>query len=247
MPVAVANQEFERLYLNGGSAIGRRFRRGPKQPWVTVVGIVNDVRRSGKTRDIRPQIYLPAAQTDLYPVRLADFAVRTAGDPRLLLKAIEQQVWALDKDQPVTSVRTLQEIVDRSVSEQRFQMLLLVVFAAVAASLAVIGISGVLTYSVNQRRNEIGVRIALGAGPSRIVAMILRQAAVMIGVGVVLGIAGALAATRVVANLLFRVQTTDAAIYVCSAGVLVLVALAAALLPALRGARLDPLDALRYE
>jgi ABC-type antimicrobial peptide transport system permease subunit len=156
-------------------------------------------------------------------------------------------VWAIDKDQPVTGVRTLQEIVDRSVSEQRFQMLLLLVFAGVAAALAVIGISGVLTYSINQRRNEIGVRIALGAGPSRIVGMILRQAAVMIGLGVVLGIAGALAATRVVANLLFRVQTNDAGIYVWSAGLLVLVALAAALLPALRGSRLDPLDALRYE
>jgi ABC-type antimicrobial peptide transport system permease subunit len=247
LPVAVANLAFERQYLNGASAVGRRFRRGSKAPWIQIVGVVNDVRRAGKTRDMNPQIYLPAAQTELYPVRLADFAVRTMGDSHQLIKTLQQQVWAIDKDQPVTGIRTMQEILDRSVSEQRFQMLLLLVFAGVAAVLAVIGISGVLTYSVNQRRNEIGVRMALGAAPSKIVAMVLRQAVWMIGLGVALGVGGALAATRLVANLLFRVQTTDATIYVAATGLLVLVALGAALLPALRGSRLDPVEALRYE
>ena len=100
--MAVVNQAFARQYLNGGDPLGRRFRRGPNQPWFEIVGVVNDVRRGGKTKEIKPQIYLPAAQTDGYPVRLADFAVRTAGDPRLLAGAIQQQVWAIDKDQPVT-------------------------------------------------------------------------------------------------------------------------------------------------
>ena len=235
--VAVVNLAFERRYLNGENAIGHRFRRGSGQPWVTIVGVVNDIRRGGKTQDINPQIYLAAAQTELYPTRLADFAVRTANDPYLLLKAIQQQVWAIDKDQPVTGVRTMQEIVDRSVSEQRFQMLLLMVFAGIAAVLAVIGISGVLTYSVRQRRNEIGVRIALGATPGRIVNLVLRQALAMIAAGVALGVSGALVLTRLVANLLFRVQPNDAATYAGAVGLLVAVALAAALIPrAARGA-----------
>jgi putative ABC transport system permease protein len=245
--VAVVNQAFERLYLSGGDAIGRRFRRGNRQPWVRVVGVVNDVRRGGKTEQVKPQIYLAAAQTDIYPVRLADFAVRALGRPLALVKPVEQQVWAIDKDQPVTGVRTMQEILDRSVAEQRFQMLLLVVFAAVAVVLAMIGISGVLTYSVSQRMNEIGVRIALGASPGEIVAMVLRQAGTMIGAGVVLGIVGALALTRLVAGLLFQVKTNDAATYAAAAGLLVLVALAAAMVPAVRGSRVDPLVALREQ
>jgi putative ABC transport system permease protein len=245
--VAVVNQTFERKFLNGSSAIGRRFRHGPKSPWISVVGIVNDVRRGGKTQDMSPQVYLPAAQTDIYPVWISDLAVRTARDPHLLVKTIQQQVWSIDKDQPVTNVRTMQEIIDRSVSERRFQMLLLMVFAGVAAALAVIGISGVLTYSVNQRMNEIGVRIALGASPGRIVSMVLRQAGLMIAAGVVLGIGGALALTRLVANLLFHVQPNDAMTYVAAIGVLVAASLGAALVPALRGSRVDPLVALRYE
>jgi predicted permease len=247
VPVGVVNQSFERLYLNGAGALGKRFRRGDKQPWITIVGVVNDVRRSGKTAQMRPQIYLPAAHTELYPVRLADFAVRSAGDPRLLIKSIQEAVWAIDKDQPVTNIRTMQEIIDRSVSEQRFEMLLLVVFAAVATVLAVIGISGVLTYSVNQRRSEIGVRMALGASPSSVVALILRQAGIMIAAGVALGALGALAATKLVANLLFRVHANDPITYIAAGGLLAIVALAAALIPALRGSRLDPLIALRYE
>ena len=166
--VAVVNQAFSRQYLNGGDPIGRRFRRGPDAPWFEIVGLVNDVRRGGKTQDIRPQIYLPAAQTDAYPVRLADFAVRTAGDPRLLVNAIQQQVWSLDKDQPVTGVRTMEELISLSVAAQRFQMLLLTLFAGVAVALAVIGIFGVLSYGVNQRMNELGIRVALGASPREI-------------------------------------------------------------------------------
>jgi putative ABC transport system permease protein len=243
--VAVVNQQFEREFLSGGDAIGRRVRRGDKQPWVTVVGVVNDVRRGGKTDKLRPQIYLSAAQTDIYPVRLADFAVRASGSPSLLVKPVQQQVWAIDKHQPITGVRTMQEIIDRSVSEQRFEMMLLVVFAGVAVALAVIGISGVLSYSVNQRRNEIGVRMALGASPGRIVRMMMRQAGVMIGGGVVLGLGGALAVTRLVAKLLFHVRPYDAATYVAAIGLLVLVAIGAALAPALRGSRVDPMVALR--
>jgi putative ABC transport system permease protein len=245
--VAVVNQAFSRQYLDGGDPIGRRFRRGSNAPWVEIVGLVNDVRRGGKTKDIRPQVYLPAAQTDAYPVRLADFAVRTAGDPRLLVNAIQQQVWSLDKDLPVTGVRTMEEIISLSVSAQRFQMLLLTLFAGVAVALALIGIFGVLSYGVNQRMNELGIRVALGARPREILGLVLKQAGVLIAVGVVLGLAGALALTRLVASLLFHVQAYDWATYAAAVVMLALSGVAAALIPARRGARVDPIVALRYE
>ena len=244
---AVVNQAFSRQYLNGGDPIGRRFRRGPDAPGFEIVGLVNDVRRGGKTQDIRPQIYLPAAQTDAYPVRLADFAVRTASDPRLLVNAIQQQVWSLDKDQPVTGVRTMEELIDLSVAAQRFQMLLLILFAGVAVALAVIGIFGVLSYGVNQRMNELGIRVALGARPREIMGLVLKQAGVLIAVGVVLGLAGALAITRLVANLLFHVQAYDWVTYLAAVAMLAASGVAAAMIPARRGARVDPIVALRYE
>ena len=242
--VAVVNQAFARQYLNGSDPVGHRLQRGP---WFEIVGVVNDVRRGGKTRDIEPQIYLAAAQTDGYPVRLADFAVRAAADPRHLVKAIQQQVWNLDKDQPVTAVRTIEELISLSVAEQRFQMLLLTLFATVAVALAVIGIFGVLSYGVNQRMNELGIRIALGAPPRRIMGLVLRQAGGLIAGGVVLGLAGALALTRLVANLLFHVQANDWATYAAAVGMLAAAGVAAALIPARRGSRVDPIVALRYE
>ena len=245
--MAVVNQAFSRQYLNGGDPIGRRFRRGPDSPWFEIVGLVNDVRRGGKTQDVRPQIYLPAAQTDAYPVRLADFAIRTASDPRLLVNAIQQQVWSLDKDQPVTGVRTMQELISLSVAAQRFQMLLLALFAGVAIALAVIGIFGVLSYGVNQRMNELGIRIALGASPQSVIGLVLKQAGVLITAGVVLGLAGALALTRLVANLLFHVQAYDSTTYVAAVALLAAAGVAAAMIPARRGARVDPIVALRYE
>lgn len=211
------------------------------------MGLVNDVRRGGKTKDIRPQIYLAAAQADGYPVRLADFAVRAAGDPRHLVKAIQQQVWSLDKDQPVTAVHTMEELISLSVAEQRFQVLLLALFAGVAVALAVIGIFGVLSYGVTQRMNELGIRVALGAPPRKIVGLVLSQAGVLIAAGVALGLAGALALTRLVANLLFHVQAHDWATYAAAVAMLAAAGVAAAMIPALRGARVDPTVALRYE
>jgi putative ABC transport system permease protein len=245
--VAVVNLAFAREFLGGGDPIGRRFRRGPTGMWFEIVGVVNDVRRDGKMKDIRPQIYLAAAQTKGYPVRLADFAVRTAGDPRLLVNAIQRQVWAIDKDQPVTGVRTMDEVLSQSVAEQRFQMLLLMVFAGVAVVLAMIGVFGVLSYSVNQRMNELGVRIALGARPGQILALVMRQAGALVAAGAVCGLAGAWALTRFVGHLLFHVEAHDWPTYACAVGVLVLVGIGAAMAPAVRGARVDPAVTLREE
>jgi putative ABC transport system permease protein len=247
LSVAVVNQAFARQFLQGTNPIGHRLRRGSDRPWVTIVGVVNDIRRGGKTEPIKPQAYLPAAQVELYPVRLADLAVRTAGEPRQLVNAIQSQVWALDKDQPITGVRTMEEIIDASVSQRRFQTLLLVVFAAVAVGLAMIGIFGVLSYSVSQRTPELGLRIALGAEPRNIFGLVLKQAGTLIGAGVVIGLAGAYSLTRYVESLLFGIQRTDWTTYAAAVGLLAVVAVAASLIPARRGSRVDPIVALRYE
>jgi ABC-type antimicrobial peptide transport system permease subunit len=163
------------------------------------------------------------------------------------LKGIQQQVWALDKDQPVTTVRTLEEIVTASAAQRRFQTTLLLIFAGVAVLLAVIGIYGVLSYAVSQRTSEIGLRMALGAEPSRILVLVLRQAGALIALGVALGTAGTFALTTYLRSLLFGVQPSDFATYLAAAALLATVSIVAALVPARRGAKIDPIVALRYE
>jgi putative ABC transport system permease protein len=245
-PVAVVNQAFVNRYLSGVDPIRRRARRAGAA-WFEIVGVVSDIRRGGKTAEINPQVYLAAAQTGMYPVHLADLAVRSTGDPRSLAKAVQAEVWAIDKDQPVTNVRTLDEVISASVAQRRFQMTLLLVFAAVAVTLAVIGIYGVLSYSVTQRTPELGIRIALGARPSAIHGLVLRQAGGVIACGIVAGLAGAWALTVYLESLLFQVKAHDWRTYAASAAMLAIVALGAALLPARRGARIDPIAALKYE
>jgi putative ABC transport system permease protein len=245
--VAVVNQAFERQYLKGKEAVGRQLSRRKDRPWLTIVGVVNDIRRSGKTGEVNPQVYFSAAQTDQYAVRIADLAVRTAVEPRQLVKAIQSEVWVLHKDQPVNSVRTLEEIIDASVAQRRFQTLLLLTFAAVAVVLAMIGIFGVLSYSVNQRISELGLRMALGAEPRSILLLVLKQAGALIAAGVAIGLVGGYGLTRYVDTLLFGIQRTDWKTYAAAVAVLAAVALAAALIPARRGSRVDPIVALRYE
>jgi putative ABC transport system permease protein len=247
MPVAVVNQEFARELLHGGDPIGHFMQRGPTAPKITIVGVVNDIRRAGKEDKINPEVYLCAAQTTLYPVSLSDFAVRTAGDPRQLVNAISRQIWQIDKDQPVTNVRTMDEIIDLAVSQRRFQTLLLAVFASVAVGLAIVGIYSVLAYTVSQRTSELGIRIALGAAPRSIFGLVLRQAGTLIAAGMAIGLAGALALTRVLQDLLFQVKTTDWRAYAGAIALLSVVALAAAFVPARRGARVNPIVALRDE
>ena len=246
-PVAVVNHAFARQLLDGRDPIGHTIQRGQGAPKITIVGVVNDIRRAGKEAEIKPQVYLGAAQTSLYPVPLADFAVRTAGDPRTLVNAISREVWAIDKNQPIGSVRTMDEIIDLAVAQRRFQTLLLTIFALVAVALAIIGIYGVLTYSVAQRTPEFGIRVALGAAPSVILGLVLRQAGLLITTGILLGLAGSFVLTSFLQDLLFQVKTTDWRAYAAAVALLTAVALIAALIPARRGARVDPMTALRRE
>ena len=245
--VCLVNQTYVRRYFPQTDPLGHHLRHGTGAPWVTIVGVANDIRRGGKEKQITPQVYLPAAQTELYPVVLADFAVRSAGDPRRLANAVLGEVAALDRDAPVSSVRTLQEFVTEKAAQRRFQTTLLLTFAGVALALAVIGVFGVLSYSVSQRTGELGIRLALGARPAEILGLVLRQAGTLVAAGVAFGLAAAFALTRYLQSWLFGIQATDWMAYAAAVAVLVAISLLAAMIPARRGSRLDPMAALREE
>jgi ABC-type antimicrobial peptide transport system permease subunit len=211
------------------------------------VGVVGEVRRDGKEAKLTAQVYLPAAQTDVYPVRLASVAVRADGDPYALVPAIQKAVWSIDPDQPITGVRTLDEVLAASAAQRRFNMTLLASFAALAVVLALIGVYGVIGYSVAQRTREIGIRVALGATRSDVVALVVRAGMGWSLVGVAGGFAGALGLSRLISGLLFGVTPNDPATFVAIALAMLGVALAATYIPARRAASVDPIAALRTE
>jgi predicted permease len=247
-PVVIVDDTLARKLFGDGDAVGRHVKIYSDQPWRTIVGVVSNIRRGGKDKEVAPEVYFPAGQPDAYQrVNLADFAVRSAGDPRRLANAIRQQVWAIDADQPVTDVQTLEETLDAAAGQRRFETVLLLIFAGLAVGLATMGVFGVLSYAVSQRTPELGIRIALGARPGGIVAMVLRQAGLVVGAGVALGLAASLAFSRLLTSLLFHVKATDLWTYAAAVGVLLAISLAAALVPARRGARVDPMRALRWE
>jgi putative ABC transport system permease protein len=244
-PVAVVNGAFVRTYFRDRDPIGQQIGRNPTSPKVTIVGVVGDVRRAGKAATVLPELYYPAAQTDLYPVQIADFAVRTEGDPRRVLPAVRAAVLAIDGNQPVGNVRTLDEVVDESIARRRFEMVLIALFAAVALALTIVGIYGVVSYSVAQRISEFGVRIALGASRADILGIVLRQAAVLIAIGLGLGLSGAYLLSRALTTLLFEIPPHDPATFAAVAALLTTVALVSSYLPARRAAAVEPIEALR--
>ncbi|HVT59140.1 MAG TPA: ABC transporter permease [Thermoanaerobaculia bacterium] len=246
-PVVIVNQALARRYYPNGSALGHRIRRLGSKSWRTIVGIVGEVHLFGQDQAVAPQVYLPAAQTDSYPMPIATFAMLATGPPLHLAQAVQREVWAIDKDQPVTRVASLGEVVSDSLAQRRFQMGLLLLFALLALTLALVGIYGVISYAVERRTAELGLRIALGARRQHILGMVVREGMSLVGLGIVLGLAGALASSRVLASLLFRVAPFDPATFAALAALAAATALAACLVPALRAARVDPMTALRSE
>jgi putative ABC transport system permease protein len=246
-PVAIVNQVLARKLFPNGDAVGHRIRRMGAHDWETIVGVVGEVHLQSQTEKVHPQIYFPAAQTSLYPVHLADFAIHTAGAPLAIVRDVQRQVWAIDKDQPITRVATLEEVVSASVAQRRFQAALLLLFAAVALALAVVGVYGVISYAVAQRTPEIGLRLALGAQRHDILSLTMARALRPILAGLAAGVAGALAASRLLTSLLFEVKPSDPATFVLVGALLGVVALGACLIPARRATRVDPMVALRYE
>ncbi len=249
--VAVVNERFARLVWSGSDAIGRHIRWGINVPendnkWITIVGIVADVRQVTLETLPQPQVYVPADQDDGRSGRAISLIVRSTRNPASVAADVRAAVQRLDPSLPVT-VETLDEVVSDSLKPRRFTMTVMTSFAAAALLLAALGIYGVLANAVAQQTQEIGVRVALGATSFDVVWMVLGRALALMAVGLAVGIAAALAVTRTMAGLLFDVQPTDAASFGGSIATLLLVAIAASLVPAWRAARVDPIIALRSE
>jgi predicted permease len=244
--VAIVSETAARTYWPDAEAIGRIVRlNAPDSPAVRIVGIARDVKIRQLTERPQPYLYLPLAQSAAPDVSLL---VRTVGDPRRVEAALRDLVARLEPDVPIAGVRTLEQMVaGRALLLPRLSAQFAGVFAAFAVLLAVIGLYGVMSYTVNQRSREIGIRMALGARGSAVVAMVLRGGMRLAAAGLVLGVVLAFAATRLLAGLLFGVQPADPATYATVALLLAMVALAACVVPARRAARVDPLIALRSE
>jgi putative ABC transport system permease protein len=248
MKVALINQTMANQLWPNQNPIGKRIRfpdsdQNPLR-WRTIVGVVSDVSQSALDQKPPLQFYLPHEQ---FPTSFNTIVVKTTGKPDEKFAAARNAILSVDSDQAVYNVATLEELQSNSIVLRSFFMLLLTTFAALALLLAVVGIYGVMSYAVTQRTQEIGIRMALGAGAGDVLKLVLRNGMALTAGGVVIGLAGAFALTRLLAVLLFGVRPTDALTFATVSLTLVIAALVACYLPARRAAKVDPLVALRYE
>ena len=245
--VALVDERMAQTLWPAGDALGKRLRTGgidagPDVPWITIVGVVGSIKQDSLDADSRIAVYFP--QTQLTP-RGITIVARTAGDPSAAAPAVRREIHAMDPNLPVFNVRTMTSRVDESLARRRFAMLLLSIFAVVAAGLAAVGIYGVIAFLVANGAKEVGIRMALGATPRGIGILVLRHGLVIAAIGLGLGVAGAFVVTRVMRSLLFGVGATDPMTYVAVAVFVAATALAASYIPARRAARLDPMQTLR--
>jgi putative ABC transport system permease protein len=244
-PVGIISESMARRHFRGEDPIGKFIKvTYDSAKWLRIVGIVRDVRQYDLHSDVTVQTYEPVLQR---PFESLTFIVRTGGPVGGLPGAIRRAIYDVDRDQPIATIRPLQELVDRSIARQRFAMLLFAVFSATALLLAAIGIYGVMAYSVRQRTGEIGVRIALGARSGDVLGLVFRQGGRLLALGLAAGVAGALLLTRFLSTLLFGVSAHDPLTFVAIALLLSLTAALACLLPARRASTIDPMTALRSE
>jgi putative ABC transport system permease protein len=250
LPVAVINQTMARGFWppeDHIDPIGKRIMPGAPHPgaaWLSIVGVVGDVKSAALDVASIPQMYRPLGQ---HPVRTMRLAIRTSADPMSVVSEVRRQLFALDKDRPLYHITSMEQIVSDSVAPRRFDLLLLAAFAALALVLAAVGIYGVMSYSVAQRTHEIGVRLALGARSGDVLRLVARQGLALALAGIAIGIAASLALTRLISGLLFSVRATDPVTFVSVSVLLAAVALVASLVPARRATRIDPMAALRHE
>jgi putative ABC transport system permease protein len=241
----VINQTAVNMYWPNEDPIGKTLNMPWGEPMIgEIVGIVEDVRLVSLDAAPRTTLYWNYLQ---FPYGSMNLVVRTANDPRQLAPAIRAELRAIDKDQPVASIRTMSDVLSSSVASPRFNTTLLLVFAGLALLLASVGIYGVMSFSVTQRTHEIGIRIALGARPAEVRRMVIAHGMTLAAAGIAVGIAGSLALTRLMTTLLYQVKATDPGTFALVAALLALVAFLANYLPARRATRIDPLAALRHE
>jgi putative ABC transport system permease protein len=248
--VVVINQTMARHFWPDENPIGKRIKPGspnnPNNPWFVVKGVVADSNQGALDRQVRPEAYFPMAQL-AWRYRRMNLAIRTQGNPMSLVNSIQKEIWSVDKDQAAYQVQTMEQMIGASIGARRFAMSLLGLFAGLALALATIGIYGVMSYSVTQRTHEIGVRMALGAGARDVLRLVIHQGMRPALLGVVIGLAGAFGATRLMKILLFGVSAADPLTFVVIGLLLAAVAALACYIPARRATKVDPMVALRCE
>ena len=240
--VIMVNEALARRYWPNENPLGKHIAVGRQSP-AEVVGVAGNANNNGLALEAEPQVYLPFAQL---PWGNMNLFIRTLTDPHAVVGAVRQQVSAIDPDQPVTRIQTVEELMDSSRSQPRFTMLVLGIFSGSALVLAIVGIYGVLAYSVGQRRQEMGIRMALGAARSDIVRLIVRQGLLLAGAGTIIGLMAAFALTRFLAALLYRVGTHDFWTFAFTSLAFLGIAALASYLPARRATRVDTASALRH-
>jgi putative ABC transport system permease protein len=254
--VVLVDDEFVRIHFGGDvhAALGRRLRfKGDNEPWREIVGVVRHVTHYGLEEHARAEVYQPWLQMSPGPsvnfhyLRAMDFAVKTTGEPTSYLPAIRAELRKIDNDLPLGNVATLAKLLRDSTATRRFNLGLISTFALLALALSAVGLYGVMSYGVNQRTTEIGIRMAVGAEPKDVLKLILREGLVLAVIGTVLGASGGLALTRFLSSVLFGVSATDPAIYLTASALLLLVAMVACFWPARKTSAVQPLEALRYE
>ena len=242
--VAMVNEAAVRRYWPKEDPVGKHVWVGRVPQPMEVVGVLGDVKNLNLAADPQPEIYLPHAQR---PWASMNLVMRTESDPRALMGAVRAAVRETDPDQPVTAVRTMEEVLEAAAAEPSFITTLLAVLTAIALLLAVVGIYGTIAYSVAERTREMGVRIVLGAGGGDILGLVVRQGLALAGCGIAIGLGAAVVLTRWLSSLLYQVSATDPAAFAASAALFLAVALAASYVPARRATRVDPAEALRCE
>jgi putative ABC transport system permease protein len=250
LPVVIVNERFAQKFFPGQNVVGKRIQPGwsvsdDKPKMREIVGVVGNVRHLSLQKDFTPEMYVPARQI---PVSFVFLVARTSlSDPAAITTAVRNQLASLDRDIPLTQVRIFDEYMSRTLAKPRFNALLLSIFAGTALLLTAIGIYGVLAYSVSQRTNEIGIRIALGAAQSNIFRLVVGEAMLLVAISIGIGLLGAFLATRFLSSMLYGVAAWDPITFASIATIIAAVAFLACWLPARRAARVDPVVALRAE